>query len=681
MDANGRPEVHFGDVNYALAVHVQHDFPQVVEKIVRFNDNSNTLVGYDNGKKSFVESRLFFADPGVFDIFSWRLLKGNTSNALTQINTVVISESVAKRYFDSTNPMGKILIMNREIPLMVTGVFEDIPHNSHFKPDMLVSMLTRDKIENLEDLMRDQSNNDATYILLRPGVDITTLRTQLPVDLDKYYELQPDGRKGSQVYRYYYWPLLRSTLFFQFIAEAFLFAFFSLLLALFATYLTLPFFNTFIGKSLHLGMIVTEPMVTYSVLILLLVVSAVAGGYPAFYLSSFKASEVMKRGVTTSWKRFSVRSLLVGVQFLLAFVLIISVIVVRQQMEFVNSYDIGFDRNSLLVLPSSPDIYRKFKIIKERLEQHPGIEKVSLSSRVPSGRLADSQDAMIEVSGKLQPLDLRIADVHVDHDYFKLLGLPIIAGRDFNYDLSSDSLEAFILNETAVNNIGWKSNEEAIGKIFHYGSVRKGTVVGVVKDFNFESLHEPIKPIVFVITHGRARTVLMRIDETVKVEILKYLEEQWAYWRPGFPFTYYSLSDNFEKQYESEKRVGMGVSFLAAIAVFISSLGVFGLALFMAEQRSREMGIRKVLGAGSWQIMVLFGKWFIILMTAAGLISIPISFALTMNWLNSFSFATEIGYAPYAIAFVIVLSCTLLSILIQIFRSAVQNPVNALRCE
>lgn len=319
--------------------------------------------------------------------------------------------------------------------------------------------------------------------------------------------------------------------------------------------------------------------------------------------------------------------------------------------------------------------------MKTHLESQPGIKQVSISSRVPSGRLADSQDAMIEVDGKMQSLTLRIADIHVDHDYFNVLGLPLVAGRNFDYGLASDSLRGFILNETAVKDIGWKSNEEAIGKIFHYGSVRKGNIIGVVKDFNFESLHEPIRPVVFVVVKSRGRSVSMRIDENEKENVLKYLAEQWTFWRPGFPFTWYSLSDNFEKQYEKEKRVGEGVSFFAAFAVFVSSLGVFGLALFMAEQRAKEMAIRKTLGADASHIMMLMGKWFFVLMVMAGAVSAPVSHWLIDRWLDTFAFSVGIRYAPYGMAFSIVAFCTLLSIVIQISRTAAQNPVKALRYE
>lgn len=742
IDSEGKPSIHFGHVNFAFAPHVLHDFPQQVEQVIRFADYSNTLVSYDNGSKSFVETRMFCVDESVFEVFSWKVLSGNPATALKDLNSIAISRSTAQRYFENADPLGKMLMMEGEA-MLVTAVYEDIPENSHMKADLLISMRSREKWEGFDDLMANQSNNDATYLLLKPGADPATLEKEIPLALDKYYGMGSDGRKSSEGIRYFFWPLkklhlyftldsstesngnyavvyiflataflilfiacinfinmstarlsqrakevglkkaigaLRYTLFGQFISEAFLFALFSLVLAIGGAYLLLPTFNSFIGKDLSLRMI-AEPIVFAAVFSLLLIVSIVAGGYPAMYLSSFKASEVLKRGVTASWKKLSVRSVLVGVQFLLAFLLIVSVIIVRRQLTYLNSYDIGFNKNSLLVLPSSQEILKNFKSVKVQLEQQPGIKQVSMSSRVPSGRLADSQDAKIEENGQMVDVNLRIADIHVDHDYFRVLGLPIVAGRDFDYNLASDSLGAFILNETAVKAIGWKSNEDAVGKVFHYGSLRKGNIVGVVKDFNFESLHEPIKPVVFVVVKSRGRSVIMRIDENEKESVMKYLAEQWSYWRPGFPFTCYSLSDNFEKQYEKEQKVGEGVSFFAAFAIFVSSLGVFGLALFMAEQRSKEMGIRKALGADATHIILLLGRWFFVLMAISGLLSIPITWWLATDWLSSFAFASTVDYIPYVIAFVLVSLCTVLSIAVQIIRTASQNPVRALRYE
>ena len=742
IDGRGNPGMHFAHVNYAMAEYVKADFPQDIERAIRLNDYSNSLITV--GQKSFVEAHAYFTDPDIFQVFSWRLIKGNRETVLNEVNSVAISQSAADRFFGNEDPMGKTIVLENETPLQVTGVYEDMPANSHFTSDLLITMRTRENLENREDLMINQSNNDATYILLREGADINKLGAEIPMALDKYYPIDSEGLIHSKTVDYFFWPLkdihlyfnleasgneangnyamvyifaataflimliacinfinlstarlsqrakevglkkaigaVRSTLFVQFVSEALVFCLISVIVALFVAYIMLPYFNQLIGKQLAMQML-GDPIVWISLSILVVVISFIAGGYPAWFLSSFKSSEVLRRGVGVSWRKFSLRSALVGMQFFLAFVMIIAVSVVRKQLSFVNSYNLGFNRNSIIVLPSSSEIYSKFRMVKDQLERFPGIELVSFSSRVPSGRLSDAQDAMVEENGTMKTVNFRIADVHVDHDFLNVLSLPLVAGRNFDRTLPNDTMQAFVLNETAVSSLGWKSPGEAIGKVFHYGSLRKGTIVGVAKDVNFESLHEPIKPTVFVISRGRGRSVVMRIDETRKPEVMKYLEQQWTYLRPGYPFTYFTLSDKLEKQYEKEAKVGEGILLFATFAVIVSSLGVFGLALFMAEQRTKEMGIRKALGASITHIMTLLGKWFFMLMIAAGIIAIPVSYWIASGWLGTFAFATGIGIGPFVIAFVVVASCTLLSILVQIYRTARQSPVKALRYE
>lgn len=738
VDNNGQPEFHFGHTQSSLAVYLKKDFEEV-EDAVRLINNGNSLVAY--GQKSNVETRFFFADESIFNVFSWKLVKGNIQKALNELNSVAISQSSASRYFDNEDPIGKILVLDGEYPLLITAVYEDFPANSHLKADFLCSMSTLEKIAGYEEMMRDQSNNYATYVLLKPNSNVKQWEAKIGAALDNYYPPNQDGRKLSDVYRYHTWPLKdlhlyytmdsetesngnylmiyifsgtaililliacinfinlstarlsqrakevglkkvigaqRFTLFLQFILEAFLSALGSLLIAFAAVYFLLPQFNGFVNKTFYFSLL-GNATILLSLSGVLVFVSLVAGGYPALLLSSFKPSEALKRGVATSWRKFSVRSVLVGVQFFFSISLIVFVVIVRSQLDFINSFNPGFDKNNLLVLPSSDQIVENFKRVKEQLEQQPGIKRVSMGSRVPSGRLADSQNVQIEMNGQFVPIDVRLADVHVDHDYIKTLGLQLAAGRDFDYRMASDSSEAFIINETAVKGLGWKSNEEAIGKAIHYGRSRKGNIIGVVKDINFESLHEPIKPFVLVITNGRTRSVIIRIDPTKRDDILKYLTEQWAFLRPAFPFSYFSLADNFEKSYDKEIKLGNGINFFALFAVLISSLGVFGLGLFMAEQRAKEMSIRKVLGASVSVVMVLFVRWFMVLICIAALGAVPLSYWIARSWLSDFAFSAVIGFTPFIVAIAAILICTFFSIGTQILRTASRNPVKDLR--
>lgn len=737
LDSKGNTEIHFGHTQPSLAIYLKKDFEEV-EDAVRLSNNGNSLVS--SKELTNVEARMFFADESIFSVFSWKVVKGNKQAPMQEINSITLSQSTASRYFGQEDPIGKILVLEGQHSMMVTAVYEDFPANSHFKADFLCSMRSLERINGLDNMMSDQSNNYATYVLLRPNVSVKQFEAKIGVALDNYYSPDPDGRKPSQVYRYHTWALKdlhlyytmdsetepngnyllvyvfaalatlilamacfnfinlstarlsqrakevglkkvigaqRFTLFMQFVLEAVLSGLVSMVMAFTTAYFLIPDFNSFMGKSFCFSML-TEPSFLLASWILLLMVGLVAGGYPALRLSSFKPSEILRKGVSTSWKRFSLRAALVSIHFFISILLIVSVVVIRSQLDFVASFDPGFDKNNIIVLPSSDVIYKKFRLIKEQLEQQKGIAKVSMGSRVPSGRLDDAQRLKIEKSGQFIPVDLRLADVHVDHDYIKTLGLQIASGRDFDYQIASDSSEAFIINETAVNALGWKSNEDAIGKSIHYGS-RHGNIVGVVKDINFESLHEPIKPFVLVVTRGRTRSVIVRIDPLEREAILNYLREQWAYLRPGFPFSYFLLSDNFEKSYQQEIKLAQGINFFALFAIVVSSLGVFGLALFMTEQRSREMGIRKILGANSSSIAVLFAKWFFRLIFWAALVAIPLGYWGAQRWLKNFAFAVPVGVSPFVIALLTIAFCTLVSIGTQIIRTTFSNPVGALR--
>jgi putative ABC transport system permease protein len=314
------------------------------------------------------------------------------------------------------------------------------------------------------------------------------------------------------------------------------------------------------------------------------------------------------------------------------------------------------------------------------MEQQPGISSVTLSSRVPSGRLLDSQDAAAEVDGELKDVNLRIADVHVDHNYLSTFGIPMVAGRDFDYNRASDSTEAFILNEAAVMAVGWPNADEAVGKAFNYGG-RDGQIIGVVRDFHFESLHQTIAPIVFMVTSGRANTVTVKYNSEKEDEVISYLQEQWTYFRPDNPFDYTEVASRFDAQYESEERLSTLITWFSILAVAIASLGLFGLATFVAERRTKELGIRKVMGASAWQLLVLLTRSFTILVIIAFLIAAPVAYFGLEEWLNGFAYRMEMGIWPFVIGGMLAIGIAWFTISWQTVRAARNNPVDSLRYE
>ena len=362
--------------------------------------------------------------------------------------------------------------------------------------------------------------------------------------------------------------------------------------------------------------------------------------------------------------------------------LIVAVIVVVRQLDFMQSKDLGFEKEDIVVLPTSNAIIENYQIIKDRLLNNPGIKGVSISSRVPSGRLLDSQGGSAEVNGEMSQLDVRIADIHVGHEFIKTYGIPIVAGRDFDFQMASDSSEAFILNEAAIRDVGWASPEEAVGKKFNYGG-RNGFVTGVMKDFHFESLHQPIVPIVFMITklRERANLVSLKIDASKKEETMTYLRSEWATLNPGFPFEPIFVDEGFDQQYEAEQKVKTIFTFFSGLAILISILGLLGLVTFATAQRTREIGIRKVMGAETGNILLLLGKDFLKLVGIGFLIAIPISWFGMNSWLEDFAFHIGINWTIFLLAGLIAGLIAGITVMSQSLKAAWADPVKSIKSE
>ena len=360
--------------------------------------------------------------------------------------------------------------------------------------------------------------------------------------------------------------------------------------------------------------------------------------------------------------------------------LIVAVLVVVNQLNFMQSKDLGFKKDDLIVLPTSEAVTQNYLILKDRLENHPGIHEVSMSSRVPSGRLLDSQGATAEVNGELSQINVRIADIHVAHNFIQTFSIPIVAGRSFDYLQATDSTEAFVLNEAAIKAIGWSSAEEAVGKQFNYGG-RKGYVTGVMKDFHFESLHQPIVPIVFMISVDRNNLVSIKVDADRKEETLAYLKEEWQQLRPDYSFDPLFVDEGFNAQYEAENRVKTIFTFFACLAVLISILSLLGLTTFETEQITREIGIRKVMDAETFNIVTLLGKDFMKLVLFGFLIAVPISWYGMNSWLQDFAFHIGISWTIFLLAGSIAGLIAGLTVMSQSLKAAWADPVKSIKNE
>ena len=555
---------------------------------------------------------------------------------------------------DAMGKSMEIEIDGMTLQFQVRGIVQNIPENSHFQFDFLASMQpVVQYYGGMEQFMSNYgSNNFATYLLLPETYDPQTLQAQLPDFIDKHMGTNNEGIPASEGTQLNLWPLTdihlhshldseieangnieyvyiytaiaifilliacinfmnlstarsakravevglrkvvgadRKSLIRQFIGESVFLAIIAMMIAILLVELALPWFNNFIDKDLSLNLFTNYHL--FGLVGLVLLVGLIAGSYPAFFLSGFEPSSVLKGTFKASGIHRKFRSVLVVSQFTISVALIVCMGIVYNQLEFMQNKDLGFDKDNVVTLPVSNQITSNVRSYREQLLQHPGIINVSEASRVPSGRLLDSQDGMAEVNGQLQDINNRIADIHVSHNFMETFGIKLAAGRNFNFDLASDSAEAFILNESAVETIGWDSPQQAIDKEFHYGG-RRGRVIGVVQDFNFESLHQRIAPIVFLIPDDRISQVAVKVVANKREEVLAFLKDRWAVWRPDYPFTYSFVEESFNEQYASERRLGNIFGYFSLLAVIIASLGLFGLASFTAQQRIKEIGIR-----------------------------------------------------------------------------------------
>lgn len=743
FNEDGETSLHLGHVAPPFGPLLEEDFESVREA-VRFFQLS-PLVTYENN--SFVEDRFFFADPEVFELFSWQMLKGDPASALTYPDGIVLTESTARKYFGEEDPMGKNLVFEYsgvEVTCQVRGVMEDVPDNSHFKFDFLASM---DPLVGFyggeEQMMRNfGSNNFATYLLLPEGYDQSRLQDQLAAFLDRNMSPGTEGEPASENTALRLWPLTdihlyshldseieangnieyvylftaialfilliacinfmnlstarsskravevglrkvigadRKAIVRQFYGESVLLALLALVGAVLMVELGLPFFNRFLSTNLELNLL-RNGWHLAGIAGIVVFVGLVAGSYPALFLSGFQPVEVLKGTFHSKEGHARFRSALVVTQFAISIALIICLTVVYSQLDFMRNKDLGFDRQNIAVLPTSPRINSNIENIRDRLLTHPGISHIALSSRVPSGRLLDSQNASAEIKGELRDIDFRIADIHVSHTFLETYGIDLVAGRDFDIRNQSDSTEAFILNESTVETIGWSSPEEAVGKIFHYGE-RRGEVTGVARDFHFESLHQSIAPMVFVIPQNRISYVSVKIAKGMREETLSYLEEQWATLRPDYPFTHFFVERSFDEQYAAEERLAKIFAYFSVLAIVIASLGLLGLASFTTQQRIKEVGIRKVFGASVSRIVLLLSRRFTLLVLVSLFIAAPVAWYAMDRWLEGFAYQVPVSWWNFLLAGGLALVIAWGTISWQAIRAATSNPVNSLRAE
>ena len=730
-----------------LAEGLKIDFPEVEQstRIMKFPEVDKMLLKSElNGElKQFYETKGYYADSTFFDMFDFEFVAGNPETALNAPNSLVLSASLARKFFGDSDPVNQPLTIGLpfgEFEYTITGIFEDGKSKSHIDANYFLSMENND-IGNAVKRMNNWASNNIfyTYVKLFPNSDEKAFEAKLPEFFDRHgaedlkamggyskslllqplqdiylhsgieYEL---GIIGNVVTLYVFgsvaiFILLIACINFmnlatarsekrskevgirkvlgankvalvrQFLGESLFISILGLFVALLLSFVLMPYFNQLTGKNLDLTLGIF-PMI--SVLLLAVVAGLVAGIYPAFFLSSFTPIKVLKGKFRGNLSGFSLRHVLVVFQFAISACLILMVFVIKNQLNFVQNQDLGFSKEQQLVIPlKSETAVAKYEVLKASLLQNPSIKSVTMASTYPG--IESIESMMYYADGKSVADVVNITNAYVGNDFVETLGFRLLEGRSFTEDYSSD-LPLMILNESAVKSLGYEV-ADAVGKKIHYewrGELNTLEIVGVVKDFNYQSLHTQINPYAFI-KENRGGYLIANFAGQNASDVLENAQENWANLNVSEPFVYSFLDQDFQRNYEKEERISTIIISFALLAIFIACLGLYGLTSFMTEQRTKEIGIRKTMGATDWNIVSLLSKDFGKTVLIAILISIPFSIYLSNAWLANFAFKIELQWWYFIGSGVTALLIAMLTVSFQSIKTALMNPVDSLRSE
>ncbi|RYY60642.1 MAG: FtsX-like permease family protein [Chitinophagaceae bacterium] len=741
---NGRMqggEIHEANVMPMVAPTFKMDFPEIKEA-VRIRAYGTPRVNY--GEKTLRTDRLAFADPAIFQVFSFNVQEGNAANALASPGTIVITKAVAERYFGTEAAMGKtLLIGDTRDPYKVTGVMDEMPENSHFHFDILASM------SGLAEASQPtwMTSNFYTYLLLRPGTDIEKLQARIQPMVGKYmgpelektmglsysdfvtkgnslgFALQPvtdihlhsnmTGEyepSGDMQYIYIFGAVavfmlliacinfmnlstagasrrareigirkvmgsVRSQLVAQFIFESMMITCIALVVSLALVYLAIPYFNKLAAQDLG-RQLTSDPSVIGWMVLFGLLTGLLAGSYPAFYLSSFKPIRVLKSKLTVGKRTLSLRSGLVVFQFFISISLIVGTITVYQQLSFIRNKKLGYDKEQVLVIQETWWLKDNQAAFRQQLLADPRILSVTSSGYLPAG--PSNNNNFLAYPDNQSTQLVKSLRYEVDEQYLATLGMRVKSGRNFSNAFGSDST-AVILNESAAKMYGWddKAEGHTITSVNNENQVTYH-VIGVVKDFHFRSLHEKISPLVMSLGSDYG-TMIAKVKTADISSLLSSLSDKWKSFRPEAAFTYSFLDDRFNATYKSEKNIATILAVFAVLTILVACLGLFGLAMFTAEQRTREIGIRKVLGASSSGIVALLSKDYVKLVLIGFLIATPIAWTVMNNWLQDFAYRISMSWWIFAISALFAVLIAIITVSSQAIRAANTNPVKSLK--
>ncbi len=746
----GGNKLHLAVTSDPMGPTLKRDYPQVEEYVRFYNPMGIKRIKKDN--EYIRETNTVYADSTLFKVFSLPVFTGITKTALNEPNTVVITEKMAKKYFGTTDAIGKTIAAGddaREV-YKVTAVIKDMPHNSHFNFDFIFSM------DNVEYQWNNYlSNNFQTYILLKPGTDYKAFEKNFGQVIDKYVLPQAkqfmnigsmdEFKKGGNKLEYSLMPLTdihlhsdrtgemgvngniqyvyifsviallvlllacinfvnlstarsasrakevgirkvlgteRKYLISQFLAESTLTVLISTVIAIVIVWLTISWFNDLSGKNLSFAELFQSKYIFF-LLALPLLVGMAAGSYPAFFLSSFKPIAVLKGKVNAGFKRSTARNTMVVAQFFISIFIITGTIVVYKQLNYIQTKKLGFNRDQVLVVRGTMALGNNKDAFKEHVSKLSGISDATYAGFLPVANSSRSDNSFSTEAVMDSKNGFNIEAWDIDDKYIPFLGMEMAKGRNFSKEFLTDS-NAVIINETAARLMGLDNPlNKKLYTYFQGGNITNQlsyNIIGVVKDFHFESLKENVGPLCF--RYGKSDwAVAFKVSTSNIQNLIGSIEGKWKSLAPGQPFVYSFMDDWFDDMYRVEQRTGkLGLAF-AVIAILIACLGLFGLATFMAEQRIKEIGVRKVLGATVGNITGMLSKDFIKLVLFAAIIAFPVAWWAMNKWLQDFAYRVDIGWWVFAVAGIVVLLVALLTVSSQAIKAGLVNPVKSLRTE
>lgn len=713
-----------------------------VEFATRFYNVNRRVVKYDD--KSFTEKNFYYGDEDFFKVFSFNVIKGDSKNLLKEPNTIVITESTAAKYFGNQDPIGKIIQVESK-PYKVNGVCKDVPQNAHFHFDLIASIsstqtskitywvqnsvFTYFKLKENTDVIKFEEKLNQ-FVEKYVGPEVVQI---MGIDLEEFvksgnsygYKLQPiedihlksnlqqEIEPNGNISTVYYFTVIaifilliacinfmnlatarysnrakevgvrkvigssKRQLITQFFIESIILSSISLMVAVALVEISLPLFNKLTLKYLTIAYFSSWWVIPMFAMFAC-VVGILAGMYPSFILSSFKPVKVLKGNVNLGFNSTKLRSSLVVFQFIITIVLFVSTFIVYSQINYVTNKDLGFSKDQTIVIRRAYDLGDNFEIFKQDLLQSPLIKVVSTSTSLPG---CDFDGSTIQLEGSSRENLVQFAMFTTDYDFKDVLNLKISDGRYFSKEFPSDS-NSVVINQIAAKKLGL---DNPIGhRLIPPGINGKSkflTIIGVLNDFNIESLHTEIKPLCVQLKDKASVYLLIKLNTSELTKSINLIKETYSKYLPDSDFEYFFIDDNFEKKYNSEKKTATVFSIFSLLAIIVASLGLYGLSSFSVEKRTKEIGIRKALGASFMNVIKMFYKEILLLLILSTLIAWPIAYYLMNSWLQNFIYKIELSVVPFLLASLFVLIIAVLTVGSQIIKSANTNPADAIHYE